>query len=113
MGGNCIPFGIADSLRLNKLLPAELNYLPNPDIISPSRISKVTKHNEVNMTMSSSTFFRSAWEAVGGFWNYDRRVCHPDDRDFQLRVASLFPIAVLDEPLAFYRTNSSLHRGLK
>jgi glycosyltransferase involved in cell wall biosynthesis len=112
VGGGSIPFHSIGALRLNGALPTALDYLAAPDLFSPTRVSKVTKINDVNMTMSSCTFFRSAWEAVGGFWKFGPRVCSPDDRDFQLRVGSLFHMAVLDEPLAFYRTNSSLSRGL-
>jgi hypothetical protein len=34
-----------------------------------------------------------------------------DDRGFQMRVSALFNAAVIDEPLAFHKTNSSVGRG--
>jgi hypothetical protein len=57
--------------------------------------------------MSGCSFLKSAWEAVGGFYSFKKRVCSYDDRDFQMRVSALFDVAVIQEPLTFYRINSS------
>lgn len=66
--------------------------------------------NDLNMTHSSMAFFRVAWKAVGGYSEKADRI-HPEaneDRDFQMRVNALFPVAVYtDYPLAFWRTDSS------
>lgn len=66
--------------------------------------------NDLNMTHSSSSFFKVAWRAVGGYYPKRKRV-HPEaneDRDFQMRVSALFPVGVyVDYPLAYWRTDSS------
>jgi hypothetical protein len=63
------------------------------------------------MTQSGCAFLRSAWEGAGGFLPFSERVCSHDDRDFQMRVAALFPVAVVDEPVAFYRLGRSSKKG--
>ncbi|WP_147654395.1 glycosyltransferase family 2 protein [Methanomassiliicoccus luminyensis] len=111
VGGGSIPFADPSTLRLSAHLPVRLGYLHEATVLRPEQVRRVKELNDVNMTMSSCSFTRSAWKAVDGFWPFDRRVCSHDDRDFQLRVGCLFPIALIEEPLAFYRTNSSLARG--
>ena len=111
VGGDCCPFDDAAVLALNRELPAELPYTPNPRIFSPADALAFQHPNDINMTMSGCSFLRSAWEAVNGFWDFEQRVCSFDDRDFQMRVCALFPVAVLQETLAFYRVNSSVGRG--
>lgn len=72
------------------------------------------KHpNDLNMTHSGTTFFRSAWQAVGGYYaEKAKRVVVFADRDFQLRVASLFPVAVSREvTFSYWRANSSVDSG--
>jgi glycosyltransferase involved in cell wall biosynthesis len=78
-------------------------------IFTPELAATFKEFNDINMTHSSTSFFKSAWQAVGGYREKNRRL-HIDlneDRDFQMRVAALFPVAVLDYPLAYWRTNSS------
>lgn len=111
VGGDCIVFDDSSVLAQNRVLPTSLPYLPEPRIYLPLDALGFRQPNDINMTMSSCSFLRSAWEAVGGLWEFDRRVCSFDDRDFQMRVCALFPVAVLKEPLAFYRVNSSVGRG--
>jgi glycosyltransferase involved in cell wall biosynthesis len=66
--------------------------------------------NDLNLTHSSSSFFKVAWEAVGGYFPRRKRV-HPratEDRDFQMRTSALFPVGVYVEyPLAYWRADSS------
>lgn len=66
--------------------------------------------NDLNMTHSSSSFFKVAWEAVGGYLPPRKRI-HPganEDRDFQMRVSALFRVGVyVDYPFAYWRTDSS------
>lgn len=72
------------------------------------------KHpNDLNMSHSGSMFFRAAWQAVGGYYSdKSRRVIAYSDRDFQLRLASLFPVAVsLQVPFAYWRMDSSVDAG--
>lgn len=76
----------------------------------PEDIGMVKKLNDINMTHSSSSFFKSAWQAVGGYTaKKDRLIPEAnEDRDFQLRVAALFAVGVYKTyPLAYWRTDSS------
>jgi glycosyltransferase involved in cell wall biosynthesis len=76
----------------------------------PTDAPRFRKLNDLNLTHSSSSFFRVAWRAVGGYYPKRKRI-HPranEDRDFQMRVSALFPVGVyVDYPLAYWRTDSS------
>lgn len=76
----------------------------------PADAPGYTELNDLNMTHSSSSFFKVAWRAVGGYYPKRKRI-HPranEDRDFQMRVSALFPVGVyVDYPLAYWRTDSS------
>ncbi len=111
LGGNSISFSEDTVLKMNNDLPKILSYLPVPRIYRSQNVFEYTTMNSINMTMSGCSFFKSAWSTVGGFWDFDKRVCSFDDRDIQIRVNSLFDIAILDEPSAFYRVTSSLKRA--
>lgn len=65
--------------------------------------------NDLNMTHSSMAFFKQAWEAVGGYYSKNKRISLDanEDRDFQMRVNTLFKVAVMDYPLAYWRTDTS------
>jgi GT2 family glycosyltransferase len=110
-GGNSLSFSNRNMLKLNDYIPEILDYRPDPLIIHPENARRYTQLNSINMTMSGCTFLRSCWEAIGGFWDFKDRVCSFDDRDFQMRASALFDIAILDEPSAFYRINSSQSLG--
>lgn len=77
---------------------------------SPSDAPSYRELNDLNMTHSSSSFFKVAWRVVGGYRPKRERI-HPDaaeDRDFQMRVSALFPVGVyVDYPFAYWRTDSS------
>lgn len=79
-------------------------------IHEPEEVTRYTQLNDLNMTQSSCSFYRVAWEATGGYTPKNKRI-HPDaneDRDFQMRVASLFPVGTYDNyPFAIWRTDSS------
>ncbi|MBP2626007.1 MAG: hypothetical protein H6Q68_718 [Firmicutes bacterium] len=107
VGGDSIHFTENHILEHNINLPEHLSYEPKPSFFHPADALNYHSLSDINMTMSGCSFLRSAWEAVNGFWAFDKRVCSYDDRDFQMRVSALFDVAVLNEPLAFYRTNSS------
>jgi glycosyltransferase involved in cell wall biosynthesis len=111
LGGSCIPFVDDGILRLSGAFPERLDYEPSLRLYGPVQAEAFQSLNDLNMTMSSCSFLRSAWEAVGGFRAFADRVCSYDDRDFQMRVAALFLVGVMDEPLAFYRTSSSMGRA--
>ena len=107
VGGDSIHFTDNTILEHNINFPDQLSYNPKPRIFHPTDALNYHELGDINMTMSGCSFLRSAWEAVEGFWTFDKRVCSYDDRDFQMRVSTLFDVAVLEEPLAYYRTNSS------
>jgi glycosyltransferase involved in cell wall biosynthesis len=69
---------------------------------------------EIDMCHSGSAFYKDAWRAVGGYrptWN--ERVIGFADRDFQIRVNSLFPIAIVENAaFAFWRVDSSVDQDL-
>jgi glycosyltransferase involved in cell wall biosynthesis len=77
---------------------------------SPEGSYGYTELNDLNMTHSSSAFFKDAWSDVGGYFPKNKRI-HPlanEDRDFQMRINSLYPVGVFTEyPLAYWRTDTS------
>lgn len=84
-----------EHLHLTKYGPADSLYFTEP--------------NSINMSHSSLSFTRSAWELVGGYRpRGSSRTVYNDDRDFEMRVCSLLPIAIYsDYPLQYYRTDTS------
>jgi glycosyltransferase involved in cell wall biosynthesis len=73
-----------------------------------------TDANDINMTHSGTTFFKAAWEAAGGYYtDKKKRVVIYSDRDFQMRVSSLFPATVSPEAaFSFWRYGSSVDTGI-
>lgn len=79
----------------------------------PNNAKNFKEPNDINMSQSSCSFFKSAWELVGGYYPLENRVCSHDDRDFQMRVCSVLPIGIYEGyPMTFYRSDSSLGRGI-
>ena len=111
VGGGSIWFKDKETLRLSNDLPDKLSYDPTYKIFGQIQAKLYTQLNDINMTMSSCSFLKSAWQTVGGFKRFDDRVCSFDDRDFQMRVSALFNVAVIDEPLAFWRICSSVGKA--
>jgi len=112
VGGFSFPFDgeqrrvvLEDQLKQMKPLIEEWT------VYFPSHALKYTLPNSLNMTMSGCTFLKSAWETVDGFWPFERRVVSFDDRDFQMRVSAIFPVAVSNGISAFYRRTSSTGKG--
>ncbi len=104
LGGSSIWF----EKRLPKFEPSVNKKLLS--VYLPRDIGTVKKLNDINMTHSSSSFFKSAWQAVGGYTaKKDRLIPEAnEDRDFQLRVAALFAVGIYKTyPLAYWRTDSS------
>lgn len=92
--------------------------LPRPtasqvQIRTPGELVRYRRGNEMNLTHSASCFTRVAWQAVGGYQpDPAHRVIRFSDRDFQLRVAALFPVALLPTfPMSLWRTDSSVDAG--
>ncbi len=82
-------------------------------IRTPDDLVRYRRGNDLNLTHSASCFTRTAWQAVGGYQSDPaKRVIRYSDRDFQLRVAALFPVALLPTfPLSLWRTDSSVDAG--
>jgi glycosyltransferase involved in cell wall biosynthesis len=81
---------------------------------SPESVLRFTHPNDMNMTHSGMAFYRSAWQAAGGYYpDKNQRVVIFSDRDFQLRVAALFPTAIsADIPFVYWREGSSVDSGV-
>ena len=107
VGAGNIWFTHIDTKSYIRNFPNKLDYLPNPIIKGPDDAKRFYKMSDLNMSMSGSSFLKSAWLQVGGFYEYEHRVCPYDDRDFQMRVCSVFQTLLFDEPFILYRLNSS------
>lgn len=86
----------------------------NMTIHSPRNVRRYRHINDLNMTHSGSAFFKVAWQVVGGYWiDKESRLVRYSDRDFQLRINALFPVAVSYKiPFSFWRSNSSVDNRL-
>ena len=84
------------------------------DFRKPDDVKKYSRYNDLNMTHSGSCFLKSAWNAVGGYYpDKSKRVARYSDRDFQLRINSLFPVAISNiTPLSLWRNDSSVDSGI-
>ena len=80
----------------------------------PEEVRGYRKYNDLNMTHSGSCFFKMAWEAVGGYRvAKEQRVVPFSDRDFQLRINAVWPVAVAYEtPFSFWRRDASVDGGI-
>jgi glycosyltransferase involved in cell wall biosynthesis len=80
----------------------------------PATARRYSSAQQLMICHSGSAFRREAWEAVGGYYSDKRRrVVLFSDRDFQLRVNYLYPVAVVeDAAFAFWRAGSSVDAGL-
>jgi glycosyltransferase involved in cell wall biosynthesis len=77
---------------------------------TPQEVRGYRYVDELDMTHSGLSFRRAAWQAVGGYeTDKPKRVTPYSDRDFQLRVAALWPTGVVrTRPFAFWRNDSSI-----
>ena len=79
----------------------------------PSDVPALRWPNDLNLTHSGMTVSRAAWDVVGGYrTDAATRVVPFSDRDLQLRVAALYEVAVIDDPLVWWRSDSSVDAGL-
>jgi GT2 family glycosyltransferase len=79
----------------------------------PADVPRLRAPNDLNMTHSGMTLSRAAWLAVGGYRSDPRtRVVPYSDRDLQLRIAAVAKVAVLDAPLVWWRSDSSVDAGV-
>ena len=84
------------------------------DFREPDDVKRYVKYNDLNMTHSGSCFLKSAWKTVGGYYSdQSKRVAPYSDRDFQIRINALFPVAISNiTPLSFWRNDSSVDSGI-
>ncbi|MDD2899709.1 MAG: glycosyltransferase family A protein [Desulfuromonadaceae bacterium] len=82
-------------------------------ISTPVDVRGYRYYNDLNMTHSGCCFLKSVWEKVGGYYpEKGKRLVPFSDRDFQLRVNALFPVAVSPViPFSFWRSGSSVDQG--
>ena len=115
IGGHCQAFGQNELPNLQKNIRdfSSIEQI-QMTIHSPSEVKYYRSTNAINMTHSSSTFYKSAWEAIGGYYpNKEDRVVPNSDRDFQMRINALFPVGIsYDIPLSCWRNYSSVDHGL-
>lgn len=115
LGGHSIHFGGSSLSKTPKLIQ---NICPIEDIEIdlriPSQVSRYKGYNDINMTHSGSSFYKSAWKAIGGYYpDKSKRLVHFSDRDFQLRMNTLFPVALSNTtPLSCWRNDSSVDQGV-
>jgi hypothetical protein len=78
----------------------------------PEQARSYRKSNDINMTHSGSTFLKAAWASVGKYRIRHERVVDAPDRDFQMRMNLLYPVAISYEiPFSFWRSNSRRDPG--
>jgi glycosyltransferase involved in cell wall biosynthesis len=91
------------------------SYAPNdaPAVHTPDDVARLRYAHELDMTHSGQTFLKAAWQSVGGYFSDKKaRVVPFSDRDFQIRMAAVWPVAVAENtPLAFWRRDSSVDAG--
>jgi glycosyltransferase involved in cell wall biosynthesis len=80
----------------------------------PDDVHRYRRYTDLNMTHSGSCFRKVAWAAVGGYRQKPERCVPHSDRDFQLLVNCLWPVAVAYEtPYSFWRSDSSVDSGFE
>lgn len=84
------------------------------DLRLPEHVLAYKGYNDLNMTHSGSTFYKAAWQSIGGYYpDKSKRVVHFSDRDFQLRMNAVFPVALSNiTPLSCWRNDSSVDQGI-
>ncbi len=116
IGATYIPFN--DDSLLNENSKSILQSYNIDDIKltihDPEKVFNYINYDDLNMTHSSCTFRKKAWEVVGGYYsNKKERIVPFSDRDFQIRVNCLFPVGVsYNIPFSFWRSNSSVDAGI-
>lgn len=114
VGAGSVHFAGHDALAAApKLSTAHVGSALPPVVHRPRDVPRIRNYTDLNMTHSSSCFRKVAWEAVGGYRvDKSKRVVPFSDRDFQLRINSMWPVAVAyTRPLAFWRSDSSVDAG--
>lgn len=112
-GAHALHFQGDEQLRALSTPARPLSAPDQVDLRTPDDLIRYRRGNDLNLTHSASCFTRVAWQAVGGYQpDPAQRVIRYSDRDFQLRVAALFPVALLPTyALSLWRTDSSVDAG--
>ena len=115
LGGHSLHFG-GNSLgstpkMIQSICPVENIKI---DLRLPEQVESYRKYNDINMTHSGSSFYKFAWKSIGGYYSdKSKRLVHFSDRDFQLRMNALFPVALSNiTPLSCWRNDSSVDQGV-
>ena len=84
------------------------------DLRTPQKVLGYRGYNDINMTHSGSCFYKSAWQAIGGYYpDKSMRLVHFSDRDFQIRMNAIFPVILSNiTPLSCWRNDSSVDQGV-
>ncbi len=115
LGGHSLHFGGSSLSNTPKMIE---DICPSArieiDLRLPSHVAHYRGYNDINMTHSGSSFYKSAWKAIGGYFSdKSKRLVHFSDRDFQLRMNALFPVALSNiTPLSCWRNDSSVDQGI-
>ncbi|MBU3607871.1 glycosyltransferase family A protein [Polynucleobacter nymphae] len=115
LGGHSLHFG-GNSLGSTPKLIQSICPVENIeiDLRLPNQVKRYRKYNDINMTHSGSSFYKFAWKTIGGYYpDKSKRLVHFSDRDFQLRMNALFPVALSNiTPLSCWRNDSSVDQGV-
>ena len=115
IGGTSINSKSTDFLTNNKKFIKD--YLKTPDIIlttyTPADTLNFEDYCSLNMTHTGSVFSREKALSVDLYLDKKRRLILPTDRDFQIRVGLLYPIAsAYQAPFCFWRNDASVDAGI-
>ena len=113
IGAHSIHFAGSELPAEAKRLTTEYETAGLPLVVQrPDQVPGYRNYNDLIMTHTGSTFWKVVWEAVGGYRQKRERCVPFSDRDFQLRVNAVWPVAVdYETPFAFWRTDSTVDRG--
>jgi GT2 family glycosyltransferase len=115
LGGHSLHFSSGKLVNTPKIIQSicpldqiEIDFRP------PEKALQYRKYNDINMTHSGSCFYKSAWQAIGGYYpDKSERLVHFSDRDFQLRMNAIFPVILSNiTPLSCWRNDSSVDQGV-
>lgn len=114
-GGTSIHFSTNEELKLHAKLGQGAAGMKTSrlTVSHPEDVRGYRRYNDLNMTHSGCSFLKTVWEMVGGY-NSDKRtrLVPFSDRDFQLRINAIFPVAVSSAvPYSFWRSGSSVDQG--
>ena len=110
-GATCIPFTSDDELYAYKTNIADFKKL-QITVQNMEDVMNYKRFNDLNPAHSSCTFLKEAALSVGGYYPKIKRIVPFSDRDFQLRLNSLYTVACsYDVPFSFWRSNSSVDCG--